>query len=244
MEYQLKALISTILLLYSNFAFSEKLRTAWVHFPPFVVHDGSGNVTGHLVEKTRKILSDAKIESQHIVLPMQRLITMASNHEVDLVISHPKVLPNGFIFGKYTFQEFNLKVLSRKAFKKSFDEIAKHSHIGLIRGHFHFGFDKKIPKTNQVTVRNYETALLMMSKGRIDHMLAFHGRYQETLKKLIKEKRILDKRMTQFSTKPLINQHTTIGVRASLPNAKKVLEKLNSSFVKLYGPAKILPKTD
>ena len=237
-------LILTLVFVLSSASLGDTLRLAWVNFPPFVVASKDNKkVSGRLVSKTHRVLKGAGLSVKDIILPMSRLIKMAEKNQIDLVISHPQLFKTKpFLFGKYTFQEFKLALLANQPIpKEPFEALVKNKFVGVMHGYFYFGFKGKVPKSKLVTVKSHESGLKMLNKNRLSYMLTYEGRYQKTLEELVAQKAISSKEAENFQSTPLVSNYTTMGVRANLPNAPVILDRIAKSYEKFYGPSVSLP---
>lgn len=219
--------------LFSALAFGARgkkvLSVAYIHFPPYSVDDGAGNLSGPLIEKFNEIAKLAGYEYKVFSYPIPRIQEYIDQGVINATF--------GSRFLKYDEETafvsqrpvFNLELQvfwrkSEKSIEKKEDLVGKK--VGLIKGFYYgrvFAYLTGLKQTDTEVVyfRNNEAAFEQLELKKIDYLLD----YKMSADQIISKHNVRNIERQSLGT---VDLHFFLNV--SFPDAENAMAEIEKSI--------------
>lgn len=224
---------------HDNNQIKDKIKVAYVEFPPIEFKNKDGAPSGTLINITKMVLDNAGLDYEFIYLPIARAYLYIKEGNVDLwpgLIGIPslqgRVLESKSIPGSITLSAFYLKgtpPLSNVQQLSGTDTI-------LINGYTYAGLINRLTKPSfkmkALFTPSHESGLKMLQLRRGDYFLDYNEPVYAYLK---------DNPMDNIEHSVLNKRYASFIVSKKHPNAKQLLNKLDQSYEQLLNNKTIIP---
>jgi polar amino acid transport system substrate-binding protein len=212
---------------------SEPLTWVYGHFPPYIYIEENGQPYGIHAELLKNILKHADIEYQAVFAPNRRARKMMSDGSAQLAMGPLDALknPDDFHISRIIVVKIDLRTYwigDQKPVTQSSD--LNGESVVLITSFDYSGLrnyaqnpDNKV--TVAVRVENHKRALLALSRGRATYMLG----YRQPV-----ELMQLEMNIQNLNSYPMLQTNNYLFINKSVKNSRKMMDKLEASFLALY----------
>ena len=237
--------VFTLLFVSLVFSFSviatEKIKYAYIEFPPISYTDQNGKPAGSLINIASRIFEKANLPWSAHEYPTARMIKYLAEGEVDVWIGLTTIpeLQDTTLVGNSIpmILKLNAYSVGQEYQVKSPQDLLGKSLI-IIRGYSYGGWINFIKDKNNnidyIEVDSHETALNALGKNRAEIMLAYQSPMNEALENVQIEN-------LQFTN--ILSLDCKILVSKKAKNAAKLLQALDAAFVSLHEDGEVEPKT-
>jgi len=162
-----------LILLQSQFAFSELVRVCGAHFPPSTVVESGQFIKGYSVDLINESFKRLNWQVQFQVLPWKRCIALVKQGELDAVID-TSVHNHPIVTGSYPISYNQLGIYVRWDFSETRYQKAlfKDKLVGIPRGYTGYQQIAKEHVWQTYETDNESILFTMLKKGRLDYVLS------------------------------------------------------------------------
>jgi ABC-type amino acid transport substrate-binding protein len=210
---------------------AQDIKAGMLIFPPYFIDNGDQPPSGIYLDIIEKILQQAGLKYHLEIFPAKRLYLNLGNGETDLYlgIKGAPEYKDKVLYSKTSISKIQMRIYATNdtPLPKTKEEI-NHHKISTIRGYSYGGlvsyFSDPKNNINVALTGEHLASFQMLKKNRVDYAINYKHPSEAVLEKLF----IPNIKYTNFYSVDVF-----FIVSKSTPNAEKILESLENSYLEL-----------